>query len=77
MAVSMTKGRRCRRNDDNQQPELLRAINENQQEFLQMMNEPVDDAPAAASSSLPTAALVGDGTAAEMALMLVLAQNRW
>lgn len=39
-----------------QQPELLREINENQGLFIQMMNEPVVEAPASASSSSSTAA---------------------
>ena len=39
-----------------QQPELLRAINDNQAEFLQMMNEPVD-----ATESQPPSPSVGSG----------------
>jgi len=37
-----------------QQPELLREINANQAQFLEMMNEPIADEPAAAPSVAPT-----------------------
>lgn len=37
-----------------QQPDLLRAINANQAEFLQMMNEPLSSAEANASSVMPS-----------------------
>ena len=45
-----------------QQPELLQAINENQAAFLEMMNEPVADAPANAPA-VPAANPVGGGGA--------------
>ncbi|KAL7524877.1 hypothetical protein ACHAXR_002130, partial [Thalassiosira sp. AJA248-18] len=38
-----------------QQPELLQAINANQAAFLEMMNEPVADAPAGAAPAAPAA----------------------
>jgi UV excision repair protein RAD23 len=37
-----------------QQPELLQAINANQAEFLQMMNEPVSEASAGSGSAAPS-----------------------
>ena len=47
-----------------QQPELLQAINANQAAFLEMMNEPVADAPAPAAGGggLPVANPAGGGT---------------
>mmetsp|Transcript_52018 Transcript_52018/g.77082 ORF Transcript_52018/g.77082 Transcript_52018/m.77082 type:complete len:448 (+) Transcript_52018:142-1485(+) len=55
-----------------QQPELLREINQNQAAFLEMMNEPLSDAPASTPASAPssgsgavgTGAGVGSGAAA-------------
>ncbi|KAL9188240.1 hypothetical protein ACHAXT_006618 [Thalassiosira profunda] len=46
-----------------QQPELLQAINANQAAFLEMMNEPVADAPAAPAAGAPPAAGGGAGGA--------------
>lgn len=47
-----------------QQPELLQAINANQAAFLEMMNEPVADAPAAPAAPAQPAAPGGSGAAA-------------
>ena len=63
-----------------QQPELLTAINNNQAEFIRMMNEPIPDtpvAPPAAPVAAPRAGgmpgmpgMPGGGSAAEMTAML-------
>lgn len=48
-----------------QQPDLLQAINANQAEFLQMMNEPVAEAPAGSSGgAAPSAGSSGAGGSA-------------
>lgn len=44
-----------------QQPELLQAINANQAAFLEMMNEPVADAPAGGAPAAPAAPAGGAG----------------
>lgn len=46
-----------------QQPELLQAINANQAAFLEMMNEPVADAPAGGAPAVPVAQPAGGGGA--------------
>ena len=57
-----------------QQPELLQEINANQALFLQMMNEPVSEAPSSSSTSSPQAAptgmMPGMGNPQQMAQML-------